>query len=388
MHGRRLVILIAGNFFVATSFMSVSGLLREIAASLHISIAAAGSLIAVFALTAGLCAPVLATFGSRIDRRLLLTTSLAICGIANLLAAFSQSYGQLLACRILAAVTSAVYTPQVAATVSMLVNEKERGPILGKLMMGWAIGAVIGGPLTVFIGSTYDWRIAMAVIAIGGGAIAFLVWHAVPVGVRVPALNLPRWLQIARSPALRLLTLTTAFNAVGNHLVFSYLSPTMFVLHGVTGSLLSALYFVNGLGGVAGSIGSVMLIQRMGAAHVAYLCTMMVAVVLVFWPLGAAVLAIVFVLQFFWSAGSSGLPSVQQTRLVGVAPVLASATIALNSSVGYLGNSIGTFLGGHAWNWVGPRYLPWLGAVFIFVSIACSVLGERAARREPAFDVA
>ena len=148
MHGRRLVILIAGNFFVATSFMSVSGLLREIAASLHISIAAAGSLIAAFALTAGLCAPVLATFGSRIDRRTLLTVSLAICGIANLLAAFSQSYGQLLACRILGAVTSAVYTPQVAATVSMLVTEKERGPVLGKLMMGWAIGSVVGGPLT------------------------------------------------------------------------------------------------------------------------------------------------------------------------------------------------------------------------------------------------
>jgi predicted MFS family arabinose efflux permease len=44
-------VLIAGNFFVATIFMSVSGLLNEIATSLHVSVAQAGLLIAAFALT-------------------------------------------------------------------------------------------------------------------------------------------------------------------------------------------------------------------------------------------------------------------------------------------------------------------------------------------------
>ena len=143
----RLVVLIAGNFFVATSFMSVSGLLNEIAASLRVSVAQAGLLIAAFALTAAFCAPLLATAGSRLDRRKLLTASMAICAVANILAAVSQSYGQLMAARILAALTSAVYTPQVAATVSMLVNDNDRGPSLAKLMMGWAIGSVVGSPL-------------------------------------------------------------------------------------------------------------------------------------------------------------------------------------------------------------------------------------------------
>ena len=65
----RLIALIAGNFFVATSFMSVGGLLNEIAASLHISIEKAGLLIAAFGISAAICAPVLATVGSHIDRR-------------------------------------------------------------------------------------------------------------------------------------------------------------------------------------------------------------------------------------------------------------------------------------------------------------------------------
>jgi predicted MFS family arabinose efflux permease len=382
MHGRRLAILIAGNFFVATSFMSVGVLLNEISASLQISITQAGWLIAAFALTAGLCAPVLATFGSRIDRRNLLAGSLGVCAVANIIAAFSDSYTQLMAARVLAAVTSAVYTPQVAATVSTLVAPEERGPALGKLMMGWAIGSVMGGPLIVLIGSQFDWRTSMACIAVGGGVVAVLVWRALPAKVHVPPLNLQRWIEVARSPALRLLTLTTALNAMGNHVVFSYLAPTMKQLHDVTGSVLASLYFVNGLGGVAGSFIAVAMVSRVGATRVAYWSMLMVITVFVLWPLGGTVLLIVFVLQFFWSAGIAGFPSVQQTRLVAVAPTLASATIAMNSSVGYLGNSVGTTLGGTAWAVVGPRFMPWVGLGFICASLMCSIWGERAALRE------
>jgi predicted MFS family arabinose efflux permease len=382
MHGRRLAILIAGNFFVATSFMSVAGLLNEISASLNITIAQAGWLIAAFALTAGLCAPVLATFGSRIDRRDLLAGSLGICAVANVIAAFSETYPQLMAARILAAVTSAVYTPQVAATVSMLVKPEERGPALGKLMMGWAIGAVLGQPLNVLIGSHYGWRVSMACIAVGGALVAIWVWRTVPPKVHVPPLNLQRWAEVARSPALRLLTLTTALNAMGNHVVFSYLAPTMKELHNVTGSVLSSLYVVNGLGGVAGSFLAVAMVSRVGAHRVALYSVSLVIAVFVVWPLFAASLLAVFALQFFWSAGIAGFPSVQQTRLVAVAPALASATIAMNSSVGYLGNSVGTTLGGTAWQVVGPRYMAWIGLVFICASLVCSIRGERAVQRE------
>lgn len=381
MHGRRLIILTAGNFFVATSFMSVSGLLNEISASLHLTVAQAGMLIAAFAVTAGVAAPILATSGSRIDRRLLLTASLVVCSVANLLGALSSTYDQLLWTRVLGAITSAVYTPQVAATVSMLVGEKERGPVLAKLMMGWAIGAVIGGPLTVLVGSQFGWRISLAFIAVGGAVIAFLVWKTVPTGVRVPALNWQRWIDIARTPALMLLTLTTLFNSSGNHLVLSYIAPTMLKLHDASGDVIAALFFVNGLGGVAGSFLAVYAMQRVGVAKVSYTTIGCVALVFVIWPLGALLLPMVFIMQFCWNLSFAGFPSVQQTRFVTVAPTLASATIALNSSVGYLGNSVGTALGARAWSVVGPRYLPWVALILILASLGCSYLANRAAKK-------
>jgi predicted MFS family arabinose efflux permease len=381
MNAARLIVLIAGNFFVAVSFMSVSGLLNEIAASLRVSVAQAGLLIAAFALTAAISAPLLATAGSRIDRRKLLTASLAICALANLLAAISQSYGQLLAARVLAALTSAIYTPQVAATVSMLVPESERGPSLAKLMTGWAIGSVAGSPLVVLIGTSYGWRVALGLIGIASIVVSVLVYRALPAGVKVPALNWQRWIEVMRSPALLLLTATTGLNSVGNTLVFSYLAPITRALFGLGGRGLAGLYFINGLGGLAGNLLSVAMIARYGPGRVAFAAGLLIAVAFLAWPVCAVSLALIFMLQLVWSLGAGGFPSSQQTRLVVVNPALASATIAMNSSIGYLGTSIGTTLGATAWTLVGPRYMTWIGALFVLASFICSMYGERAAAR-------
>ncbi len=384
MRQSRLAILIAGNFFVATSFFSVTGLLNEIAAAFDVSVARAGLLIAAFALTAAFCAPVLATVGSSFDRRKLLTTSMAICALANVLCAVSQTYGQLMAARVLAALTSAVYTPQVAATVSMLVPAEERGTSLAKLMMGWAIGSVAGAPLVVLIGTSFGWRWSLAAIGIASGVTALLVWRALPSNVQVPALNWQRWIEVVRSKPLMLLTATTCLNSVGNTTVFSYLAPITRTLHGVSGQVLASLYFVNGLGGLTGNVASVQLIRRIGAGRIAVAAGIAIAATFLLWPLLAMSLAAIFALQVVWSLAMGGFPSAQQTRLVMVSPTLASATIAMNSSVGYLGTSLGTMIGASAWNLVGPRFMPWIGFAFIVASLGCSYCGERAARREAA----
>jgi predicted MFS family arabinose efflux permease len=67
---------------------------------------------------------------------------------------------------------------------------------------------------------------------------------------------------------------------------------------------------------------------------------------------------------------------------VAVAPLLAAATIAMNSSMTYLGGAIGATIGSKAWTVIPPRFMPWVGLVFVVAALACSMLGERAATRE------
>ncbi len=47
-----------------------------------------------------------------------------------------------------------------------------------------------------------------------------------------------------------------------------------------------------------------------------------------------------------WGMGFASSNSMQQARLVGTAPELASATVALNTSAIYVGQAVGSGLGG------------------------------------------
>ncbi len=47
-----------------------------------------------------------------------------------------------------------------------------------------------------------------------------------------------------------------------------------------------------------------------------------------------------------WGLGFASTNSMQQVRLVGAAPALASASVSLNTSVLYIGQAIGSAIGG------------------------------------------
>jgi len=131
---------------------------------------------------------------------------------------------------------------------------------------------------------------------------------------------------------------------------------------------------------LVGNLTSVQMLKHTSAANVAYKCAISAATVLLLWPLCAEWVWVIFILQFIYAAGGAGFPAVQQSRLVAVAPGLASATIAMNSSITYLGGAVGSALGAVAIDIVGPRYMAWVAVVFILGSLTCSILGERAAR--------
>jgi MFS transporter, DHA1 family, inner membrane transport protein len=285
---------------------------------------------------------------------------------------------------VLAAVTSAVYTPQVAATVSMLVSEEERAPTLGKLMIGWAIGSVAGNPISVLVGTQFGWRVSFAALGVASLVVAVFVWRAIPVGVHVPPLSLERWYRVFKAPALRWLTFATALTSVGMMIVLSFIAPIVKAVQGITGSALAALFFVAGVGGLIGNVLSVRMVRRVGATVVAYKCNIVAGVILLIWPIFAQWWICIFIMQFLWSLGSAGFPAVQQARLIAIAPGLAAATIALNSSVTYLGGSIGASIGSTAWTLISPRYMPWVGFLFILGALACSYRGEAAARQQAA----
>jgi predicted MFS family arabinose efflux permease len=81
-----------------------------------------------------------------------------------------------------------------------------------------------------------------------------------------------------------------------------------------------------------------------------------------------------------WGFGAFAANSLQQARLMAIAPPLASASIALNTSGIYVGQAVGGALGGAmvAAGYLGS--LSWAGVAFLVAGIACSMTAARLAR--------
>jgi predicted MFS family arabinose efflux permease len=84
-----------------------------------------------------------------------------------------------------------------------------------------------------------------------------------------------------------------------------------------------------------------------------------------------------------WGLGVFASNSAQQARLVGQAPWLASASIALNTSALYAGQALGATVGAAVIVHQGLVALPHVGLVGMLLAMALSLLATRYARLHP-----
>jgi predicted MFS family arabinose efflux permease len=87
-------------------------------------------------------------------------------------------------------------------------------------------------------------------------------------------------------------------------------------------------------------------VDRLGAPRAVWFTLCLMALSLVIWPLGRHGLWAQALVMVPWALGCFAANSAQQARLVQLSPVLAPATVALNTSAIYAGQGLGAATGG------------------------------------------
>lgn len=360
-----------GNFVIGTGIMIVPGTLNEIAASMRVSTAAAGQLVSAGALVVALGAPLFAAIVAGFDRRRLLALSLLWYAALHAASAAMPDFTALLWMRVLTVVSAAVFTPQAAACIGLLVPLRQRGRAITFVFLGWSVASVLGMPIGAFVGGLFGWRSAFALVALIGISSAVWVWRAMPDGVRPPALSLAAWRQTLRSRALMPCIAVTVLSAAGQFVLFSYFAPYFRTRFAATPAELS-LFF--GWFGVFGFIGNALMsrhIEQLGASASVLAALALMTLSLLLWPLGTN-LWLVALVAVPWALGCFSSNSAQQARLVGIAPALASGSIALNSSAMYAGQAIGAAGGGWLIARARMESLHWVGLAGLLLAMATS----------------
>ncbi|WP_245316797.1 MFS transporter, partial [Bradyrhizobium manausense] len=179
------------------------------------------------------------------------------------------------------------------------------------------------------------------------GCVSFLMLLVrLPAGLKGAPVDLRTWSEVGRNRSILLLLLITMLQMSGQFAVFTFMGP---LLKKLTDASPDAIGLVFGIYGVCGFLGVVVasrIVDTWGPYRTSLLFTCLLLAGISGWAIGAGSLVLMATAVAIWGLGFASTNSMQQVRLVAAAPPLAPATVALNTSVLYIGQAIGSAVGG------------------------------------------
>jgi MFS transporter, DHA1 family, inner membrane transport protein len=296
--------------------------------------------------------------------------------IGHLASAFVNDFWSLLIIRALMISGAGIFSPQAAATVGLLVSNERRASAIAFVFIGWSVASVGGIPIGALLGDWIGWRMVFALMAGLSVLSAFAVWLTVPPKLYGVPLNLKSWVSVFTSPALLCVLLVTLLSFSGQISVLGYLGPILKQSTYATTVQISLAFAIAGAAGVLGNtLGSKMVrsvaVDRVIAIALVSLCVGFAVFTLLFGNYWGMILGMAL-----WGLGTFSSNSLQQSRLVQLAPPLASATVALNTSAVYLGQAIGSGVGGQILKNGASPLLGWTALGFLILALITSLYAK------------
>jgi predicted MFS family arabinose efflux permease len=335
-----------GNIVTGCSVLAPAGMLIELSSDLGITVHAAGLLITFGAAMLCIGSPLTAWLTSWIERRTLLTVTLAVLALTNFASAFAPDYTFLLIIRLIMLGIGALYTPQAAGTAALIVSPEKRGSTIAYVFLGWSLAAAVGLPLITFVASRYGWRTVYGGIGAVGAFSFFLLAWRLPAGLIGARVDLKTWTDVGRNRAIVVLLLITTLQMSGQFVVFTFMGPLLTKLTHVGPDAVGLVFALYGTCGVIGVAVASRIVDSWGAYKTSVLFTCLMLTGITGWALSAGIYPLMACSVAIWGLGFASTNSMQQVRLVGAAPALASASVSLNTSVLYVGQAIGSATGG------------------------------------------
>ena len=337
--------LALGGFGIGTSEFATMGILPLVTGDLGATIPQGGSVVSAYALGVVVGAPLLAVAGARLPRKALLIALLAFFTAGSLLSALAPSLGWLLVARFASGLPHGAFFGVAGIVAASLVPPDRRGRAVARVLLGLTVANIVGVPLATLLGQQLGWRTTYLFVAGIGALSAVGVARLVPRLAALPGAGAARELGALRRAQVWLTLLVGAVGFGGFFAVYSYITPTLVELTGLSEAGVPLALVLFGLGMTVGTEVGGRLADR-GVVRTMALGLVGVLVVLVAFALTAHHLVPAMLGIFLLSAsGSLTIPALQ-TRLMDVAGDAQSLAAAGNHASLNVANAVGAFLGG------------------------------------------
>jgi predicted MFS family arabinose efflux permease len=368
------IALMLGNFVIGLGILAPTGMLAPLAEGLGVDVGAAGLLVTYGAVVLCFGSPLMAWATARIDRRTLLGGTVLIFAIGNVFSAEAPSYAILLALRLVMLAFAAIYTPQAASTVALIVPEKLRPSAIAFVFLGWSLAVAVGLPVVTTVTDHFGWRMTFALLGGLAGLTFVLLALTLPAGLTGAPVSFTTWSEVAENRLIRLLLAITVLQSAGSFLLFTYLGPLIAALAGGGSTEIATFFAIAGATGFLGNVIATRLVVVAGPYRISLFFQISMLVGLIIWSAGAGSLVAMGIGIFLWGFAFAALNSMQQARMVGADPRLASASVALNTSSIYVGQAIGSGFGGLLFTRGYDRAMGYAAVGFLIAALATILL--------------
>jgi predicted MFS family arabinose efflux permease len=344
--GFSLVALAFGNFVIGLGMLAPAGMMADLSSGLGVTIGAVGLLISLGAAVVCLSPPLVAWATSRVDRRTLLSGVMLWIAVGHVASALAPNFSTLLTIRLAMLALAGAFTPLAAGAAALLVSAEEGAAAISSVLLGWALAIAVGLPLISLAAPHIGWRETYALIGVLA-ALAFLaLLLGMPRGLKGTPVIFATWLAVGRSRALVLLLLITTLLATGQYVVIAFAGPLLIELTNATPQKIAAVFALFGVMTLVGNLCASRVVRRWGAFKTSAAFMACVVFGAGLWAFGAGFYLSMAAGAAIWGFGFAAVTAMQQVRLIMTAPTLATASVAVNNTALYLGQAIGSALGG------------------------------------------
>ncbi|MCQ6372303.1 MFS transporter, partial [Bacillus cereus] len=373
---RVLAVFFMIMFMIGTDTFLISPLLPTLQQVYHVSTELSGWMVSSYALGYAGFALVAGPISDGLNRKKVMVLGMSFFAISTFFCGIAPSFLWMLTFRFLAGVSAAFVSPQVWASIPLLIEKKQIVKAIGVATAGLSISQILGLPLGAYL-ATIHYTIPFYFIGILSALLVILIYVVLPeiqsvhIGGNKKAI-LQRYKQLLTDSKVSLSYFAYFVFQTGNFAAFSFFGVWLSIQFGLQVHEVGTAMLVLGLGNLIGNIFGPRIVNKIGYNLSFYGGIIFTAVLYVLLP---HVKNIVLVeLLFFALFFVTGILFVLMMRhLQNMSSVARGTGAALANASMYIGQMIGAAIAGmlfaisHNFILIGSfTALLYIGALFLF----------------------
>ncbi|PES74787.1 MFS transporter [Bacillus cereus] len=373
---RVLAVFFTIMFMIGTDTFLISPLLPTLQQVYHVSTELSGWMVSSYALGYAGFALIAGPISDGLNRKKVMVLGMSFFALSTFLCGMAPSFLWMLTFRFLAGVSAAFVSPQVWASIPLLIKKKQIVKAIGIATAGLSISQILGLPIGAYL-ATIHYTTPFFVIGILSALLVVLIYVTLPeiqpVQIGGNEKNiLKRYKQLLRDSKVSLSYFAYFVFQTGNFAAFSFFGVWLSSKFGLQVHEVGTAMLVLGLGNLTGNIFGPRIVNKIGYNISFYGGIVFTAVLYVILPhLKNIIFVELFFFVLFFVTGI--LFVLMMERLQNMSSIARGTGAALANASMYIGQMIGAAIAGmllaasHNFILVGSfTALLYIGALFLF----------------------